>query len=105
MNVTNVISLSILGKYILIFEALCRWVSLSAGVLHVVLHSWRIWTRQCACCSQKKKMSLSCSSRDLQRLQHFPHVFHLSFNSLAEKAYIHYFKLDKMVCLIQIIED
>jgi hypothetical protein len=24
---------------------------------------------------------------------------------LAEKAYIHYFKLDKMVCLIQIIED
>ena len=52
MNVTNVISPSILGKYITIFEVLCRWVSLAVGAFHVELHTRRIWTRLCAYHSQ-----------------------------------------------------
>lgn len=84
MTVTNVISLSILGKYVTIFETLCRWVSLAVGTFPVDLHTWRIWIRQCAYRGQTNAFILF--KQRSGKITEFPtHAFYLCFKSLAEK--------------------
>lgn len=95
-NVTNVISPSILGKYITIFEILCRWVSLAVGAFHFGLHTWKIWTQQCASYGQTIAFILF-KKRSVWKDNSITYAFQLHFKSLAEKKYIHYFKLDKNV--------
>lgn len=103
MNVINVISPFILGKYITIFEALCRWVSLAVGAFHVDLHTSRIWTRQCAYHGQTNAFVLFKLKSG--KITAFPTHIPSLFQIFGRKKCIHYFKLDNMLCLIQITED
>lgn len=74
------------GKYITIFEALCRWVSLAVGVFHVDLHTWRIWTRQCAYHSQTNAFILF--KQRSGKITAFPTRIQSLFQILGRKTYI-----------------